>query len=130
MNDDRPHRPPSTANSPSSARPPALRLDKLLERIDGDRDLARDILQVFQEDAAQLLVSLQEAVTAGDPEKTRVTAHSLKGAAANASAETICEVASQIETAGKTGQMEQARNLLPELREEFERFTLAVRDLA
>ena len=78
--------------------------NSFLERLLGDEDLAKDIINGFIEDYLRQIDIIKEAL----------------GAAANISATTLKNLAYQIEIAGETGDLIKAASLIPKLDEHFE----------
>jgi HPt (histidine-containing phosphotransfer) domain-containing protein len=77
-----------------------LDFDELLDRLGGDRELLRDIIQLFLEDTPPRLTALRHAVAAGDARAIRAEAHALKGSAGNMSAHRLVEAAATLEDIG------------------------------
>jgi len=87
----------------------------LLERLDGDQELAEELLEIFREVASSMLGAVREAVEARDSEALARAAHDLKGSAANISAAALCEVAERLEKLGRAGRADQAAGELEQL---------------
>ena len=100
---------------------PAFDEDALLDRLTGDRDLAKDILVVFLADIPKQIARLKELLDGGDVRAAGQQAHTIKGAAAGVSGAALTNVAFALEKAGKTGEIESARSMLGQLQMEFER---------
>jgi HPt (histidine-containing phosphotransfer) domain-containing protein len=88
----------------------------LVERLDGDEEIAREVAEAFVESSREILELLDSAVAANDIEKVRLHAHSIKGAAANIGANALASTAGIVENAGRDGDLEIARQALPEIR--------------
>jgi HPt (histidine-containing phosphotransfer) domain-containing protein len=101
--------------------------ESLLLRLMGDRELAEIILNVFLGDAPQVLKRLCDALNEADVAGARLHAHTLKGSAATVSAEPLCAVALEIETAATAGQLDRCCELFPRAADEFAIFEQAVR---
>jgi CheY-like chemotaxis protein len=71
-----------------------------LERLGGDEALLSDAVALFLEDCPRRLAALKAAVDAGDAERIRTEAHSIKGAASNLSALGVFEAAGILERIG------------------------------
>ncbi|MCI0700434.1 MAG: response regulator [Planctomycetia bacterium] len=57
----------------------ALDSAKLLKRIDGDRELLGELIELFLDESPKLMGAIRTAVAAKDGERLRVSAHTLKG---------------------------------------------------
>jgi two-component system sensor histidine kinase/response regulator len=89
--------------------------EAFVERLGGDRMLAREMARAFVSDAPRLLAELQAAAHSGDLDAMRRAAHALKGAAGNfAAAETVA-VASQLEQTARDGDLTTALALVDRL---------------
>jgi two-component system sensor histidine kinase/response regulator len=72
----------------------------LLDRLCGDEQLMTDVIHLFLEDCPARLVAIRDAVTRRHAEDLRLTAHALKGSAANLSAIGLFEAAQTLERMG------------------------------
>jgi PAS domain S-box-containing protein len=72
-----------------------------------------ELLQIFVEDARPRLDALRAAVAAGPGEAVHRTAHALKSGCAYLGAEALRAACAAVEQAGRDGDLEQARALLP-----------------
>lgn len=89
--------------------------EALLARLDGDAQLADDVIAAFFASAPDLTERLRAAVREGKlPEATRL-AHALKGAAAAVHAARIRAIAAETETALRAGDTETAGRLVADL---------------
>ena len=105
---------------------PALRtFDKagLLERVLDDEELAREIVELFFENALDLVAAVKQAIEDNDAAEVRARAHALKGAAGNVGAPALQEVAFRIE---KAGDLEQAASLIPDIESGIDAFRAAI----
>jgi len=100
---------------------PVFDRDELLARLGGDEKLLHDIVGVFLQDAPGQMQSLKDAAEKGDATLAQRQAHTLKGASANVGASALQELVSQMEMAGKKGDLSRALELLGTIREEYER---------
>ena len=85
-----------------------LDYEGLVERLDGDHELAEDILSDFMEDIEKGHLQLGEAIQAGNAARVSEISHTIKGASANAGAEGLREAMSQIERAARHGDLKEA----------------------
>jgi CheY-like chemotaxis protein len=102
-----------TSEAPTDG--PVFTFDVMVERLDNDQEIAREIAEIFVSSSAELLQDLAAAVSVGDAELIRARAHSIKGSAGNIGAEALQDVAGAMEGAGRDGDLDAAERLLPEL---------------
>jgi HPt (histidine-containing phosphotransfer) domain-containing protein len=100
VQDHREHEPTPPEEHP---RPVAFDREGLLERVGGDRELFDEIVRMAAADFPAILDQLREAAAAGDSERARMHAHSIKGAAANVGAVALHLEAAAAETRAKAG---------------------------
>jgi two-component system sensor histidine kinase/response regulator len=74
----------------------------LLECVEGDTELLREVVELFLEDSPRLLDEVRTAVEAGDASVLKRAAHTLKGAASNFGAAAVVTAALELETMGRT----------------------------
>jgi len=94
-------------------------LDRLLQRVEGDRRLMKELIGVFLEDLPKLSSEVNEAVEKRDHRRIERAAHTLKGAVANFGAKRARELALDLETRGRTRNFELAECILGELQREL-----------
>jgi len=122
--------PESAAHAQPCATPaPAFDEAALLERLMGDRDLARTIAGGFLEDVPKQLSALAGHLAAGDAFKAQRLAHTIHGAAATAGADGLKRVAFVMEEAGKTGNLSAMAAQYPELEWQFHTAREAMRSM-
>jgi len=120
-----PHAAASGSASPVSG-PGADRQDtgfsvsSLVQRLDDDEEIARHIGGVFVTSSRRLYGELAVAIPNGDAEGVRISAHSIKGSAANIGASRLEQVAAQMEEAAREGRIDDAAQLLPALQRGLE----------
>ena len=90
-------------------------LTATMKRLGGDAALLKRFVEVFEEDAPQLLQDLRSALARDDSEAAVRAAHSLRGLAANFSASSVVEQASLIEALAKKHDLAGAVAILPRL---------------
>lgn len=74
---------------------------EFMDRVQEDKDLLKELLDIFVEDFEQKRIKLTEAVASKDFETIKSIAHSVKGASGNISAKPLREVCIVLETKGK-----------------------------
>jgi HPt (histidine-containing phosphotransfer) domain-containing protein len=106
---------------------PVLDREGLLDRVDGDRSLLLDMIQIFMEQVPGLTDTLRRAVAEGDAQALRRTAHTIKGVTGELAAPNARRLAMTLEDLGETGRLPDAPAVLADLEAELERLR---RDLA
>ena len=86
-----------------------------LERLDGNAQLLRDMIQFFREDSPGLLKQIEDGWNNNDPQTTKRAAHSIKGLAASFEAELVSEIAFEIEAAAENGDLARVEERLKQL---------------
>lgn len=106
-----------TAESPATADiaamstgGPTVDLDAALARLRGDRNLLKDMIGFFREDAPTLLASISESLASGDLGTLERAAHSLKGLSATFDAESVVVEARDVELAARAADLESLPN--------------------
>lgn len=74
-----------------------------LKRLGGDRELFRQFVVIFDEDAPVLMQQIDEAIKAGDSASLLRHSHALKGLMSNFGAEPCIEEVSRLEQAARDG---------------------------
>jgi two-component system, sensor histidine kinase and response regulator len=77
--------------------------EQSLRRIDGDKELYRDLIGLFLEDSPKLLEQIRAGIAAKNAKEAGHGAHTLKGLAANFSGEPVIQAADQVERLSRTG---------------------------
>jgi CheY-like chemotaxis protein/HPt (histidine-containing phosphotransfer) domain-containing protein len=108
---------------------PVFGCEALLERMLGDEALARSVVAGFLDAAPEQLEALAADIAAGQSDLAGAKAHQLKGAAANLEAGAFREVTAALEAAGRAGDSQRLRTLLPEARRQFALFQAAVAEV-
>jgi PAS domain S-box-containing protein len=89
---------------------------RVLENLEGDRELLEEMLRVFVKEAVpEQLGRLAEARVRQDAEAISLAAHTMRGMAGNFFATDMRQLAERLETAARRGDMAQAESLAAEL---------------
>jgi HPt (histidine-containing phosphotransfer) domain-containing protein len=83
---------------------PVWNLPELLERVDNDQVLLRELLDIFKEDFPQTLRSLKTAVTGEDLKSSSRLSHTLKGMLSSLGAVRAAGAASKLEALSAAGE--------------------------
>ncbi|HSX79167.1 MAG TPA: response regulator, partial [Candidatus Saccharimonadia bacterium] len=79
-----------------------------LARVKGDREMLREVVQLFFAEAPELLARIQAAIAYGDGPALQRAAHALKGTVMSFGAQTAGETALRLEVMGRGGDLTQA----------------------
>ncbi len=128
--DDAKVQPPATAPPPAAAQTAAaaqsatngspttggrINWQEALEAIDGDRQLMLELVEIFREECPKMRGEMAEALAAGDAARVRRGAHTLKGSLSHLAAAEGIELALQVETHAKQGDLAAAAAAWPRL---------------
>lgn len=106
---------------------PTIDIAGVLQRIGGDQDLLREIIDLFLETAPEQLRHLQTAVAgAYNSAETLRLVHDLKGTAANIGAEHLRHLARQYELAAQQGDESRVRENYALILDEFAKVCCAL----
>jgi len=108
------------AASPHTAAP-CFDRDDLMARLMGDAELAREVIAGFLETMPGELAALSQAVKGGNLAEARLSAHSIKGAAANTGGAALGETARQAEECAGREDLSHLMALMPEMKARFDR---------
>ena len=87
----------------------------------GDPAFVAELLETFTGDAKTMLDELDRAISDGDVETARRTAHTLKSNAATFGAVSLSDACRQLEALARTGDLEGAPELAELVRSQYER---------
>jgi HPt (histidine-containing phosphotransfer) domain-containing protein len=121
----------STAAPVTEARPATDVWDPeaALARVDGDRALFRDVIEIFRQEGPKLEQKLEAALAEGDQEGVQRAAHSIKGEVSYFAAPKAFEAAKAIEYAARDGDLAKCQATLPELKRRLEELAAALQEM-
>jgi two-component system sensor histidine kinase/response regulator len=96
----------------------------------GDRELLREIIELFQAESPGMLAEIRAAATAGDAARLRRAAHSVKGAVAHFGARHAFDTARRLESLARDGNLTDAEAACAALEQEVVRLRPALDALA
>ena len=99
---------------------PCFDHDGLLDRLMGNAELALKVIAVFLETMPGQLAALSQAVDGGNLAAARLSAHSIKGAAANTGGAALSETAREAEECAGRGDLSHLIALMPEMKARFD----------
>jgi PAS domain S-box-containing protein len=105
---------------------PAFDPEAILSAVEGDRELLKEVLMLYFEDAPHLLDDVRAAVAGDNPEALERAAHTLKGSVGNFGAQAAVEAALRVEMIGRRHALGEAPSALAELEHEIARLTTAL----
>jgi two-component system, sensor histidine kinase and response regulator len=85
-----------------------INVPELAERVDNDFELFIELSELFFDDSVSLINKISDSINKGDPDALRKTAHTLKGAVSNFSAQSAYDAAYDLEIVGKNNELESA----------------------
>ncbi|MDX1495774.1 MAG: response regulator, partial [Longimicrobiales bacterium] len=103
---------------------------ELMARTEGDAELVRMLVEVFEADRPNLLGKIEAALKAKDTQELERAAHTVKGAVAVFGAEPARSRAARLEIMGRDGAVDEAQDLYPELREWVVRLEQDLKELS
>lgn len=92
----------------------------VLDRVEGDVELLKELVDLFRDDSARLLRELHAALDQGDARALERSAHALKGSVGNFCASSAWEAALNLETLARSGVIVGAEEALHALDREVE----------
>jgi len=98
-----------------------MNFEQACKEFEGDKDFLMEVLTGLIETAGTQIDTIQQAISDGDAEKVWKEAHSMKGGAANLTAENLSQTALNLETLGKSEDLKECIEALGRLRIEYDR---------
>jgi two-component system sensor histidine kinase/response regulator len=83
--------------------PPPFDPGDLLARVEGDRALLAELVDIFRQEYPRLLADVRASMESGDPRGVQEAAHAIKGTVGNFGARAASEAASALELIGQQG---------------------------
>lgn len=96
-----PGTPPAVTEAPARQDEGAFSFSTLLERVEQDRELLRELIEIFNEECPRYREELRQAVGRGELKRVATVGHVLKGMFANLAAERAAGLADKLEQLGK-----------------------------
>ncbi len=99
-------------------------LKDVLERVQDDKELLLELLDIFQDDFLKKRQALNEAITTGEIGKIKEVAHAMKGASGNISAKSMHATFLQLEHLAKSNTTTGMAQLLKDIDGQFEQIKI------
>jgi CheY-like chemotaxis protein/HPt (histidine-containing phosphotransfer) domain-containing protein len=109
-----------------SPQPVAFDPEPLLQRIGGDEELLRELVEMFLSEGPPLLEKIRAAIEVKDAEVVERAAHLLKGSACNFAAAEVVRAAQRLENLARTGELFEAGDAYRALEESLSGFRAAL----
>jgi CheY-like chemotaxis protein len=93
--------------------------ERATDEFEGDKDFLMDVMTGFFDNIEIQIETIHQAISDGDSEKVWQEAHSIKGGAANLTAEKLSQTAFELETMGKSENLKESREALGRLKIEY-----------
>jgi len=106
---------------------PVFDYDDFLDRIDGDVDLLKEVIEIFLEDTPGLLANLYSGIKRDDTKAVERAAHTLKGATANISAKRLQQLSHHVQRMLKKNGAAQLESFIGDFEENFEKLDRVLR---
>jgi PAS domain S-box-containing protein len=106
---------------------PVFDQEGLLDRAMGDGGFMRRIVENFLKEMPNLLDTLEKELVSGDLQQATKRAHAIRGAAANAGAAALQEVAAEMDELGRASNLAAMTEHMPNLRKQFQILQEAIR---
>ena len=116
-------KPPSCGASPL---PAIFDRTGMLDRLMGDENLARIVIEGFLDDMPQQIETLRHQVSRGDAHAVELQAHLIKGAAATVGGEALRAISFAMERSGQAGDIGAFAAQMDEVEQEFHRLRRAI----
>ncbi len=97
---------------------PVWNLAELMDRVDNDEELLRELLQIFKEDFPRTMKSLESAVAGEDLKNASRLSHTLKGMLSSLGGVRAAAAASRLEVLASSGDTASLRGALDALQNE------------
>jgi HPt (histidine-containing phosphotransfer) domain-containing protein len=101
--------------------PPPVNFQALRRRCMGNKKLAVRALETFGATIESYVADLSQSLKNGDGKAAGATAHKIKGAAGNVSADAVCRIAAELERLGKSDEIAQSQSMISDLEREVAR---------
>lgn len=101
-------------------------INSIMDLMDGDVEMVLDLVDTLLESNPDLLSEIKLGIDNNDSPQIREAAHALKSSNAQLGALEFAKICLAMETAGKQGDLPQAREILPQLEQEYQRVLAAL----
>ena len=103
--------------------------DELIERLDNDIDLFKELAVLFIEDSKKLLTRIENSIKEENAENLRKSAHTIKGSVSNFSAKKAYDAAYNLEIIGTNNELDKAEEAFIILKNEIANTITAMEEM-
>jgi HPt (histidine-containing phosphotransfer) domain-containing protein len=96
-------------------------------RTPGRSSLLERVIRLFEDESADLLAQLEDAIERCQAEEVRAAAHKFKSVSGNVGADSLAAWCLELERQGQEGRLDGSVRILGEIRNEHDRATAALR---
>ncbi|HEX4605220.1 MAG TPA: Hpt domain-containing protein [Candidatus Angelobacter sp.] len=104
--------------------------ESLWDRVDGDMELLRELIDVFADEGPRMLARIEDAIRHGSAADLEKSAHKIKGSVLQFSAHAAAAIALELEEMGRRGSVAGAEPLLQRLKQEIDLLQAALNEMA
>ncbi len=116
-----PKPPPSVPMDDVVGEDAPMNFEQARKEFEGDKDFLMEVMTGFFDNVGTQIETIHQAISDGDTEKVWQEAHSIKGGAANLTAEILSQTALDLETMGKSENLKGSLDALGRLKMEYDR---------
>jgi len=109
---------------------PAINRDELLQRVDNDLELLRDLVDLFLDDLEERLDGIDDAFKQDNIDLLHERAHALKGSVANFSASAALQAAARVNEIARNGRRTGLEKAVQALNAEMKRVRTELEQIA
>jgi two-component system sensor histidine kinase/response regulator len=114
-------RPDPVALGTAGPKPLLLDLQGALDRLDGDRELVQELARFFADECPKSISEIRSALISADFVLLERLAHTLKGSSASVDAESIRQIAIELEMSSRANDLQRSTGLVEGLQNEMDR---------
>jgi two-component system, sensor histidine kinase and response regulator len=104
-------------------------LTRALERVENDRELLQEMIDLFIADYPQHVEEIREGIAAGDTARIKFAAHTLKGSVGNFAAQAAFDAALRLEKLAGAGNFDEMNEAFRELEDAMQQLRPALEEL-
>lgn len=106
-----------------------LDYDEFMNRVQNDKELFFELLDIFVQDFQKKRIELEEAVKKDDAQSIEHIAHFLKGSCGNISAKPLRNIFTELEEKGRANDLEDMKRYLSDIDQKFEELAICIGEI-